>query len=211
MTVKERIAKTYLVPVVVIKQIDHAIPAAKAMLAGGVDLMEITLRTEHGLNAIKQVSEACPEMLVGAGTVISVQQCKDAIANGAKFVVSPGFDADIVKYCIDHNITAVPGCVTPSEIMQALKLGLDVLKFFPADVYGGLKAIKALAGPFGGVKFVPTGGVGAANLSEFVHDSVFAIGGGWLCSPKAMAEGDYDLITATCKEAVEIVAKAKAK
>ncbi len=206
MTVSERIAKTYLVPVVVISDEAHAVPAAQAMLDGGVDIMEITLRTPQGLGAIKTVSESCPDMLVGAGTVTTLEQCKAAIANGAKFIVSPGFDAEIVQYSLQQGAVPVPGCVTPTEITAAMKLGLRVLKFFPADVYGGIKAIKALSGPFGDVKFVPTGGVSGKNLAEFVHNAVFAVGGGWLCSPKAMADGDFAAITATCAEAVSIVA-----
>lgn len=207
MTIQERITKTYLVPVVVIKDPAHALPAAKAMLAGGVDMMEITLRTEHGIGAIKEVSEACPDMCVGAGTVVDLAGCKAAIEAGAKFIVSPGFDEEVVKYCIEKGVDVLPGCVTPSEIMAAMKLGLKVVKFFPANVYGGIKAIKSLAGPFGSMKFVPTGGVGASNLGDYVDKTVFAIGGGWLCDPKAMAAGDYQSITDACAAAVAVVAE----
>jgi Entner-Doudoroff aldolase len=205
MTVKERIAATYLVPVVVLDDAARAVDTAKALAEGGVDIMEITLRTAAGLDAIERVAASCPGTQVGAGTVLTLAACEQAIARGARFVVSPGFDAEVVEYCLKNDVLPLPGCVTPTEIQAALKLGLEVLKFFPANIYGGIKAIKALGGPFPQVKFVPTGGVDRANLSEYVVPQVFAVGGGWLCDRKAVNAGDYAALTRACAESVEVV------
>lgn len=201
----DRIYATGLVPVVVIDIAETAVSAAKALLAGGVDIMEITLRTEAGLESIKRVSEACPDMLVGGGTVLTMEQCKTAIEYGAKFIVSPGFNPEIVKYCLDNKVDICPGCVTPTEIDIARRAGLKVLKFFPADIYGGLKAIKALRGPFSMIRFIPTGGVNLTNLIEFNDPAVYAVGGGWLCDKKLIKDGNYSEITDICKKSVDIL------
>ena len=156
MDVLNRLALAGVVPVVVLENAKDAVPTAKAMVAGGIDVMEITFRTAAAADSIKAVSEGCPEMLVGAGTVITLEQCKKAVASGAKFIVAPGFDEEVVRWCVENNVPVTPGCVTPTEIMAAMKLGLKVVKFFPAGVYGGLSAMKALSGPFGGIKFIPT-------------------------------------------------------
>jgi 2-dehydro-3-deoxyphosphogluconate aldolase/(4S)-4-hydroxy-2-oxoglutarate aldolase len=167
--------------------------------------MEITLRTQAGLDSIELAAHNCPGVLVGGGTVLSLSACKEAVKRGAAFIVSPGFDPAIVEYCLQNNIAVFPGCVTPTEITMALKAGLDVLKFFPANIYGGIKAIKALTGPFPQVRFVPTGGVDMSNLAEYIVPQVFAVGGGWLCDRKAVNGGDYDSITRICGESVKIV------
>lgn len=203
--VKSRISNTGLVPVVVIDDATKAIATAFALLKGGVDVMEITLRTAAGLESIRLVSEAYPDVLVGAGTVLTLDQCKQAIANGAKFIVSPGYDPEIVDYCMKENIVICPGCVTPTEITAAIKKGLNVLKFFPANIYGGLKAIKALSGPFPGLKFIPTGGVDLSNLAEFINPAIFAIGGGWLCGRDDINNENYDTITEACSKSVDIL------
>ena len=202
MTVLERLANSIVVPVVVIDDAKDAVPTAKALAAGGVDVMEITFRTAAAPDAIKAVSESCPEVLVGAGTVLNLDQCKLAIAQGAKFIVSPGFDAEVVQYCIDNGIAVTPGCVTPTEITMAVNRGLKVVKFFPANVYGGLNAMKNLSAPFGGVKFLPTGGVNAGNIKEYI-DAPFidAVGGSWVCPKADIAAGNWDKITALCLEA----------
>lgn len=205
MAVMERIHKTYLVPVVVMEDAEKAVDTARALLKGGVDVMEITLRTDAGLDAIERAAKGCPEMLVGAGTVLSLKQCKEAVARGAKFIVSPGYDPAIVAWCREQNIDVLPGCVTPTEITTARNAGLGVVKFFPASVYGGLKAIKALSGPFRDMKFVPTGGVNLDNLAEFVTPAVFAVGGGWLCETKSIREGDWEAITQACLRSRKIV------
>ena len=202
MTVLERLAQAGVVPVVVLEDAKDAIPVAKAMLAGGVDVMEITFRTAAAADSIKAVAEACPEMLVGAGTVLNLTQCKLAVEMGAKFIVSPGFDAEVVDWCIANNIPVTPGCVTPTEITAAVNRGLKVIKFFPANVYGGLNAMKNLAAPFVGIKFLPTGGVNAANIKEYIDAPfIHAVGGSWVCPKDAVKAGDWDKITALCAEA----------
>lgn len=202
MDVLKRLAQSGVVPVVVLEDAKDAVPTAKAMLAGGIDVMEITFRTAAAADSIKAVAQECPDMVVGAGTVINLEQCKLAVECGAKFIVSPGYDEETVAWCCDNGIPVTPGCVTPNEIMMALKHGLKVLKFFPANVYGGLSAIKSLAGPFGGVKFIPTGGVNAQNLAEFISSPyIHAVGGSWICPKADIAAGNFDKITALCKEA----------
>jgi len=210
MDITTRMEKCGVVPVVVMEKSEDAVNTAKALSAGGVDVMEITLRTAAGIDSIKQVAENCPDVCVGAGTVVTLDQCKEAVKAGAKFIVSPGFDHDVVKWCVDNSVTIVPGCVTPTEIMAALKLGVNIIKFFPANVYGGLSAMKALAGPFGGVKFVPTGGVSGENLKEYISVSyIHAVGGSWLCDKKDISSGDFDKITKLSKEASDIVKSVK--
>ena len=202
MDVLKRLAQSGVVPVVVLEDAKDAVPTAKAMLAGGIDVMEITFRTTAAADSIKAVAQECPDMVVGAGTVINLEQCKLAVECGAKFIVSPGYDEETVAWCCDNGVPVTPGCVTPTEIMMALKHGLKVLKFFPANVYGGLSAIKSLAGPFGGVKFIPTGGVNAQNLAEFISSPyIHAVGGSWICPKADIAAGNFDKITALCKEA----------
>ena len=202
MDVLKRLAQSGVVPVVVLEDAKDAVPTAKAMLAGGIDVMEITFRTAAAADSIKAVAQECPDMVVGAGTVVNLEQCKLAVECGAKFIVAPGYDEETVAWCCGNGIPVTPGCVTPTEIMMALKHGLKVLKFFPANVYGGLSAIKSLAGPFGGVKFIPTGGVNAQNLAEFISSPyIHAVGGSWICPKADIAAGNFDKITALCKEA----------
>ena len=197
----EQISACGIVPVVVLNNVNDAVPTAKALLAGGINVMEITFRTAAAADSIKAVAAEVPDMLVGAGTVVNLEQCKLAVECGAKFIVSPGYDEEVVSWCCDNGIAVCPGCVTPTEIMMALKHGLKVLKFFPANVYGGLGAIKALAGPFGGVKFIPTGGVNLQNVGEFIADPhIHAVGGSWVCPKADIAAGNFDKITALCKE-----------
>ena len=202
MTVLDRFARAGIVPVVVLDNASDAVPTAKAMVAGGIDVMEITFRTEAAADSIKAVAESCPEMLVGAGTVLNLEQCKLALSMGAKFIVSPGFDPEVVAYCVENGIPVAPGCVTPTEIMAALKLGIKVIKFFPANVYGGLNAMKNLAAPFVGIKFMPTGGVNAENVREYISAPfIHAVGGSWVCPKADIAAGNFDKITALCAEA----------
>ena len=202
----DTIQRTGIVPVAVLDDTADAVPTAKALLAGGVDVMEITFRTAAAADSIKAVAENCPEMLVGAGTVVTLDQCKQALECGAKFIVSPGFEPEVAAWCVERNVPITPGCVTPTEIMAAMKLGLNVVKFFPAGVYGGLKAMKSLSAPFGGVKFIPTGGVDAKNLKEYLEAPfVHAVGGSWLCPKKEIAAGNFDAVTALCREASQIV------
>ena len=202
MNVLERLANSIVVPVVVLEKVEDAVPTAKAMAAGGVDTMEITFRTACAPEAIKAVAENCPEVLVGAGTVMNVEQAKLAVEMGAKFIVSPGFSDEVVGWCVENNIPVTPGCVTPTEIMAAMKHGLKLVKFFPANVYGGLNAMKNLAAPFVGMKFLPTGGVNAANIKQYIDAPfIHAVGGSWVCPKADIAAGNWEKITNLCLEA----------
>ena len=166
------------IPVVVIKELSEVDTILPALKANGINCAEITFRTSCAAEAIKLASEKYPDMSIGAGTVINAAQCKAALKAGATFIVSPGLSASVAKICKKKNIPYYPGCVTPTEIMQALELGITTVKFFPAGIYGGLKALKALAAPFPQVKFIPTGGVDRSNIDEFLaFDKIAAIGG----------------------------------
>ncbi len=205
----ERFSRAGIVPVVVIDHAADALPTARALLDGGVDVMEITFRTEAAPEAIRAVAEGCPEMLVGAGTVVTLDQCRQAVEAGAKFIVAPGYDEEAVSWCVDQGIPVLPGCVTPTEIMAAMKHGLKVLKFFPAGVYGGLSAMKALSGPFKGVKFVPTGGVGPQNAGEYgAAPFIHAVGGSWVCAQDDIASHQFQRITQLCREARQALGRA---
>lgn len=202
MTAMERFANSIVVPVVVLDKAEDAVPTARAMLAGGIDTMEITFRTACAPEAIRAVAENCPEVLVGAGTVLNLEQCKLALEMGAKFIVSPGFSEEVVAWCVENGIAVAPGCVTPSEIMSAKKYGLKMVKFFPANVYGGLTALKNLAAPFGDMKFLPTGGVNADNVGDFISAPfIHAVGGSWVCPKAEIAAGNWEKITNLCREA----------
>ena len=202
MNVMDHMKQSIIVPVVVIENAKDAVPTAKELLAGGISVMEITLRTDAALDSIRSVAKECPDMVVGVGTVLNIDQAKAAVEAGAKFIVSPGFDEETVKWCIENEINVTPGCVTPTEIMAARKLGLRVLKFFPANIYGGLKAITNLAAPFTDIQFIPTGGVSTDNISEFAASkAIFAVGGSWVCKKSDITEGNFEKITALCKEA----------
>ena len=186
-----------LIPVVVIKTLEDTVPTLTALKEGGINCAEITFRTACAEDAIRLAVEKFPDMNVGAGTVINGAQCKKALKAGAKFIVSPGLSVEVAKICKKANVPYFPGCVTPTEIMQAISLGITIVKFFPANVYGGLKALKALAAPFPQIKFIPTGGVDLTNLKEFMEfDKIYAVGGSF------MMKGD---IVATCKEALALL------
>ena len=202
MTVKERMARSVVVPVVVLERVEDAVPTAQALLAGGVDTMEITFRTSCAPECLRAVAEHCPQMLVGAGTVCNKAQAELAVEMGARFIVSPGFDPEVVEWCVANNIAVTPGCVTPTEIMMAVNRGLKVVKFFPANVYGGLNAMKNLSAPFVGIKFLPTGGVNGGNIKEYVDAPfVHAVGGSWVCTKADIAAGQWEKITKLCLEA----------
>ncbi len=206
MTFSEKVFATGIVPVVVLNNVEDALPLSKALLKGGIDFMEITFRTECAADCIEVISREVPEMTVGAGTVLNVSQARLAVGKGAKFIVSPGLDEETVRWCLDNDIPVVPGTVTPTEIMKAISLGLKVVKFFPADVYGGIKAIKALSAPFGQIKFLPTGGVSESNLGEFIgNKSVAAVGGSWVCKKDDILNHDWDKITALSSNAIKII------
>lgn len=204
----ERIGCAGLVPVVVMDNPDDAAQAARALLDSGLDTMEITMRTAAGIQAIKNIKKSEPDMLVGAGTVLTLEKCEEAADAGAEFIVSPGLNPEIVAWCQSRNLVVTPGCVTPTEIEKALSLGLKILKFFPANVYGGVNAMVALQGPYksAGVKFIPTGGIDGENLSEYADKSfIHAVGGGWLCKTADIANHNFAAITETAKKAIDIL------
>jgi len=189
----EQVAACGVVPVVVLEDAEQAVPTAKALLKGGINAMEITFRTAAAKASIAKVAAEVPEMIVGAGTVINVQQLRDAVEAGAKFIVSPGSDPEVISEAMKLGVPVTPGVVTPSEIMMGLKLGVKVFKFFPAETFGGLKAIKALCGPFPQVKFIPTGGINQNNAAEyFKHPKILAVGGSWMVGKDMVAAGDFD-------------------
>lgn len=204
--VLEKIQKIGIVPVVVLNDAKDAEPLAKALCNGGLPCAEVTFRTDAAEESIRIMSEKYPEMLVGAGTVLTTEQVDRAVAAGAKFIVSPGLNPKIVKYCVEKNIQITPGICTPSEAEQAIENGLEVVKFFPAEPAGGLKMIKAMAAPYTGLKFMPTGGINATNVKEYLaYDKILACGGSWMVKGSLVEAGEFDKIEAMTKEAVEIV------
>lgn len=200
MDVLKRVQEIKLVPVVVLNKIEDTEPVIKALIAGDIPVAEICFRTDCAADCIRLAVEKFPEALIGAGTVINATQCKQAIECGAKFIVSPGLSASVAAVCKEHNVPYLAGVATPTEVMQAIELELPVVKFFPAGVYGGLKAIKAIGAAFPVMKFMPTGGVDNKNLKEFLEcDKIFAVGGSW------MVKGTPSEITDKCLEARKIV------
>ena len=206
----DRLRQTGIIPVVVLSQAEDAVPTARALLRGGIDVMEITLRTPAAGDAIAAVAGSVPEMLIGAGTVLNPGQCELAVRKGANFLVSPGFNQDMAKWCSSKGIPLIPGCVTPSEIMEAYAMGIRIVKFFPANVYGGLAALKALSGPFRDVRFIPTGGINSENLSDYLCAPwIHAVGGSWICPEKEIVAGNFDYITELCLQARNLVCSAR--
>lgn len=207
----EQLGEYGIVPVVVLNRVEDAKPLAKALCDGGCKCAEVTFRTDAAEESIKIMSEEYPEMLVGAGTVLTIDQVDRAVNAGAKFIVSPGFDPEIVDYCLSKDIPVVPGCITPSEVAQGVKRGLEVVKFFPAEQAGGLAMLKAMAAPYTTMKFMPTGGISAKNLGEYLSFSkIVACGGSWMVKADLINSGSYDKIVELTKEAVEIVKAARA-
>ena len=195
-----------LVPVVKIMDAKDAVPLGKALLKGGLPVAEITFRTDAAEEAIGNISKELPEVLVGAGTVLSVDQVKRAVGAGAKFIVSPGFNPKVVDYCIEQGIVVTPGVNNPSGVEQGLERGLKVLKFFPAGSSGGVKFLKDMAAPYGGVKFIPTGGVNAGNANEYLSKPfIHAVGGSWMVKANLISEGRFDEIAALVKEAITTI------
>ena len=202
----EKLGQYGIVPVVVLNDSKDAEPLADALCEGGLACAEVTFRTEAAAESIKIMSEKHPEMLVGAGTVLTVEQVDEAVAAGAKFIVSPGLNSEVVKYCLDKIIAITPGVVTPSEMEQAIELGLNIVKFFPAEPSGGLSMIKAVSAPYTMLKFMPTGGINPGNVKEYLKsDKIFACGGSWMVKGDLVDAGDFDKIKELTKEAADIV------
>lgn len=202
--VLKKIEEIGIVPVVKINRAEDAVPLAKALCEGGLPCAEVTFRTAAAADAIRAMTEAFPDMLVGAGTVLTTEQADAAIAAGAKFLVSPGLNPAVVKYCVEKGYPITPGCANPSDIEQALTFGLDVVKFFPAEAAGGLPMIKAMSAPYGSLKFMPTGGIDANNLKSYLDfPKILACGGSWMVKPEMIDAGDFDGIRKLTQQAVE--------
>jgi 2-dehydro-3-deoxyphosphogluconate aldolase / (4S)-4-hydroxy-2-oxoglutarate aldolase len=204
----ERLGAIRIVPVVTIDDADRAMDVAAALVAGGIGCAEITLRTPQGLEAIRKAASRS-DIVVGAGTVLSVEQVDHCVDAGAQFLVSPGFDDDVVARAQFHGVAILPGVATATEIQRALRAGLDVVKFFPADRLGGLDTIAALAAPLAGVRFVPSGGVNPSNAADYLrHPAIFGISGSWMVTRDAIATGDYDAIERLSRDAASLVTDA---
>lgn len=192
-----------VVPVVEIEREEDALPLARALAAGGLWCAEITMRTQAALAAVRQITREMPKMLVGAGTVLSVEQADEALAAGAKFIVAPGFNPKVVEHCLKKGVPVIPGCSGPSDVEQALSFGLGAVKFFPAEASGGMKAVKALSAPYHNIKFMPTGGVNPENLTDYLScGSVFACGGSWMVKKDLINAKRFDEIERLAREAV---------
>ena len=203
--VLEQLSKFGVVPVVVLNDVKDAEPLAKALCQGGLPCAEVTFRTDAAEESIRIMTEKYPEMLVGAGTVLTTEQVDRAVAAGAKFIVSPGFDPEIVNYCLEKEIPIFPGCVTPSEVAQAVKRGLKVVKFFPAEPAGGVAMIKAMAAPYNQLRFMPTGRIGTQNLKDYLgFDKIICCGGSWMVKADLIQNGEFEKICNLTKEAKEL-------
>lgn len=201
----DRFQQCGIIPVAVIERVEDAVPLAKALYNGGIDVVEVTFRTDAAKDSIKEIAEKFPHTYVGAGTIINLEQLEQALGSGAKFIVSPGYNEKIIERCKEKNIPIIPGAVTPTEIMKAIEQNIDVVKYFPAGIFGGLKAIKSLASPFPNIKFMPTGGVNISNLKDFLSfEKIHAVGGSWICDKKLIEEGNWKEITRLSKEAKEV-------
>ena len=204
--VLQRIEKCKIVPVVKIDDVNDTLPLMKALADGGIMSAEITFRTACGPDALALAAKSCPDMLIGAGTIINKEQAEKAVSLGAAFVVGPGFSKEVAEVCRKNDVLYLPGCVTPTEVMAAIAEGLTVVKFFPAENYGGVKTIKALAGPFPQIKFMPTGGISAENIKGYFDSGkVIACGGSWMVKDSLIKAKEFDKITALSKEAMEVV------
>lgn len=201
--VLEEISKIGIVPVIALDNVEDAAPLAKALIDGGLPCAEITFRTDAAEESIRIMSEQFPEMLVGAGTVLTTEQVDRAVGAGAKFIVSPGLNPKVVSYCVEKGIPITPGCSNPSDVEAAIELGLDVVKFFPAEAAGGINMIKSMAAPYTKMKFMPTGGINAKNLTSYLDfNKIIACGGSWMVSKDMIQAKDWTGITALTQEAV---------
>jgi len=196
-----------VIPVVKIEDSKNAISLAKALIEGRLPAIEVTLRTDTAIDSIKKISSEA-EILLGAGTVLTITQVKEAINAGAQFIVTPGLNSKLVKYCLDNNITIIPGVSTPTEIEAALELGLKVLKFFPAEAFGGIKTLSAISAPYKGIRFIPTGGINQKNLLDYLKlQVVLACGGTWIANEALISKGNFREITRIAKEVVNLINK----
>lgn len=208
---KEQLRKAGIVPVIKLEETEKAVDLAKALRKGGINCAEVTFRAKGAEKVISAVLKAYPDMLVGAGTVLTMEEAALAAEAGAKFIVSPGFDGEIVDFALAEDILPLPGCVTPTEIQMALKKGLDVVKFFPAVQFGGAATIKALAGPFSGLQIMPTGGISLDNLEDYLNvKHIIACGGSFMVKESMLRENRWDEITDLSRQAMAIVNRVRA-
>jgi 2-dehydro-3-deoxyphosphogluconate aldolase/(4S)-4-hydroxy-2-oxoglutarate aldolase len=199
----EELGKIGIVPVIRIDDAEKAVPLARALMAGGIPCAELTFRTAQAEEAIRRITAEVPDMLTGAGTVLSVDQAERAVRAGARFIVSPGLNPRVVAYCKEKGIPVTPGCANPSDIEQALEAGLEVVKFFPAEQAGGLDYIKAISAPYPNLRFMPTGGINAANIARYIaFEKIHACGGSWMAAPELINAGDFEKIKGLAREAV---------
>ncbi len=202
-TVLEKFHEIGIIPVVVLDDVKDAVPLAKALSKGGLPAAEVTFRTAAAKDSIKAMREACPDMLVGAGTVLSTQMVDDALEAGAQFIVSPGFDEEVVTYCLEKGVPVTPGTCTPTDVQACYRLGLDVVKFFPAEPAGGIKMIKAMAAPYTMMKFMPTGGISEKNMEDYLKEKcILCIGGSWMVKADLIRNGEFDKIEELTRKAV---------
>ena len=195
-----------IVPVIALEHLDDALPLAEALLEGGISIMEITLRTEAGLNAIGKIASSLPEMNVGAGTVINIDSFKRAVDEGAQFVFTPGINEELIQSSFDLDTPLIPGVATASEVMLALNNGIEHCKLFPAIAAGGVGALKSYAGPFASMRFCPTGGVNLENMNDFLSlNNVLCVGGSWIVPKQTIREKNFSHITTLCKEALAAI------
>jgi 2-dehydro-3-deoxyphosphogluconate aldolase/(4S)-4-hydroxy-2-oxoglutarate aldolase len=210
MNINQTLKALPLVPLVQAEDPAVAVDISRALASGGVAIAEVVLRTDRALECLRAVADEVPEMIAGAGTVLSGRQAQEAIDHGARFIVSPGLDEGVVSACMDAGVPVYPGVYTPGEVQRAYNLGLDAVKFFPASIAGGVPALKALSGVFRTMKFMPTGGVSADNLTDYLAlSSVLACGGSWLTPASAVATGDFEAITKLTEEAILIARQAR--
>ena len=208
--VEQVLRDTGVIPVIKLENEKKAVSLGRALLEGGIPAAEVTFRTPAAAQSIEKIASALPDMFVCAGTVLSVEQAKLAVDCGAKAIISPGTNREVVTWCLEHKVPVYPGCATPTEVEAALALGLTTMKLFPAEVVGGVKMLKALYGPYGGVKFMPTGGISPSNVKEYLSQpNVIACGGSWLCPAGDINEGSWAAITQRAKECMALVREAR--
>lgn len=201
-----------IIPVIVIDDAETAVPLGQALINGGLPCAEITFRTAAAAEAIQKMSDSHPDIYVGAGTILTVEQAATAVAAGAKFIVTPGFDAAVVDWCIVNDVPITPGVMTPTEINMALNKGVTLVKFFPAEAAGGIKVLEAIAAPYGGVTFIPTGGVSIANLADYLSlRMVHACGGSWVATKQLINAGEFEKIEKLTAESVQLVQQIRGK
>ena len=203
--VTTQLGELKIIPVVRLERVEDTDLLGRALLAGGLPCAEITLRTAAALGAIEHLVATHPGMLVGAGTVLDVAQAQRAVQAGARFIVSPGLDPEVVTWCQERGVPVFPGIATPSDLMQARRLGLSIVKFFPAEAIGGVRTLAALSAPFSGIRFIPTGGIHATNAAAYLrNDAVFAVGGSWMVPGDAIRAGDAQRLTELAQEATRL-------